>query len=78
MPVFKLHGKYVIYFAGYKEHVSVYPILSSDAALRQQIQPYVHGRGTLRFALDKPLPLDLIKAVALALVDDNQTRTNGA
>ena len=27
IPTFKLNGKYVVYFAGFKKHISLYPIL---------------------------------------------------
>jgi uncharacterized protein YdhG (YjbR/CyaY superfamily) len=68
IPVFRLKDTYLIYFAGYKNHVSVYPIPPASAALKKQIEPYVFSKGTLRFALDKPLPLGLIRKVAQAHV----------
>lgn len=76
VPTFKINGKYVVYFAGYKSHVSIYPIPhTASQALQDAFAPYVHGRGTLRFALDKPIPYDLIEKVTLALLREHQDRT---
>lgn len=74
IPTFKLNGTYVVYFAGYAQHVSVYPIPAGDEAFEQEIKPYKSGRGTLKFALDKPLPLDLIKKVVQLHIERNAQR----
>lgn len=74
IPTVKLSGKYVVYFAGFKKHISIYPILHTDDALRKEIEPYIKGRGTLQFPLDKPLPLPLIRKVVKILVKENQER----
>lgn len=61
IPCFRKDGKNIIYFAGWKKHVSIYPIPSGDAEYRDVIKPFVAGRGTLKFPLDKPLPVKIIK-----------------
>lgn len=60
IPTFKVNGKYVGYFAGFKDHVSFYPIPHDDENLSKKMKPYVAGKGTLHFSLDKPLPKELI------------------
>lgn len=67
IPCFKVDGKYVVYFAGWKNHISLYPIPKGDAAFQKEIAPYKAGRGTLRFSLDKPIPEGLIKKVVSLL-----------
>jgi uncharacterized protein YdhG (YjbR/CyaY superfamily) len=61
-----------IWYAGYKEHVSLYPF--GEAFVRAHapnLLPSVASRGTIRFALDKAIPVAqikrLIKAQALQL-----------
>jgi uncharacterized protein YdhG (YjbR/CyaY superfamily) len=61
IPMLKLNGKMLIYFAGFKHHVSIYPIPPGPAAFQKAIAPYVAGRGTLRFSLEEPLPENIIK-----------------
>jgi uncharacterized protein YdhG (YjbR/CyaY superfamily) len=70
MPALVLNGRRFVGFAGWKRHVSLYPIPAVEPALDRQLQPYKSGRGTLRFPLDKPLPLDLIAQAAAALAAD--------
>lgn len=72
IPTFTVEGRYLVYFAGWKRHISIYPIPAADQAFRRELAPYVAGRGTLRFSLDEPLPLDLIRKVVTALM--NQRR----
>lgn len=60
IPCFKINGKYLIYFAGWKNHVSLYPIPKGDENYQKIIKPYVAGKGTLKFKLDADLPLEVI------------------
>jgi len=70
MPTFTLNGKYLIYFAGWKSHVSIYPIPTGDKAFQSRIEPFISGKGTLKFPLDQPLPLDLVtEMVRLQIAD---------
>jgi uncharacterized protein YdhG (YjbR/CyaY superfamily) len=67
IPAMKRGGRYEIWFAGWKRHISVYPIPSGDETLDTELAPYVAAKGTLRFRLDRPLPLALIGRVAARL-----------
>jgi uncharacterized protein YdhG (YjbR/CyaY superfamily) len=66
IPTYKLHGRYVLYFAGWKQHYSLYP--SNDrlvAAFKDGLAPYeVNGKGTIRFPLSEPVPVKLIEGIA--------------
>ncbi len=62
MPAFKLHGKQLIGFAGYRHHVGFYPMSGSflkDYA--KELKNYKTSRGAVQFPLEKPLPVALIK-----------------
>ncbi len=74
IPCFKLNGKYVVYFAGWKRHISLYPILSGNEVLQKELEPYKSGRGTVKFPLDKPIPYDLVERVVKELVRNNMER----
>ena len=67
IPTITLGGKYVVYFAGWKHHISVYPVPVGDEALQQAVEPYKAAKGTLKFPLAKPIPYDLIARVAVEL-----------
>lgn len=66
IPTYRLDGRYVIYFAGWKEHYSIYP--SNDrlvAAFKKDLVPYeVNDKGTIRFPMTEPVPVRLIAGIA--------------
>lgn len=63
IPTFVLDGRNLIHFAAYKEHIGIYPAPRGDAAFEKELAAYAGGKGTVRFPLDEPLPLDLIKRI---------------
>jgi len=71
---FALNGKNFIHFAGWKKHVSLYPIPAGNAAFQSQIEPYVDGKGTLKFSLEEPLPARLVEAVIRQHLQANQMK----
>jgi uncharacterized protein YdhG (YjbR/CyaY superfamily) len=64
IPTFKVGGKPVVYFAGWKHHVSVYPIPEADVALERELAPFRAAKGTLKFPLERPIPYELIGRAA--------------
>ena len=71
VPAFKVNGRYIIYFAGWKEHVSLYPIPTGPAGFDKEIEPHTSGKGTIKFPLDKPIPYSLIKKVVKFRLQEN-------
>ncbi len=61
IPAYKIDGRAVLYLAGWKEHISIYPI---GAAFGEEIKPYIAGKGTLKFPLAKKVPITLIARIA--------------
>jgi uncharacterized protein YdhG (YjbR/CyaY superfamily) len=74
IPSFRLKGQYLIYFAGYKKHIGLYPVPSGDVDFDQQVAAYRAGKGTLRFPLDQPIPFELIAKVVQYRARDNEKR----
>src|SRR6267378_2082836 len=65
IPTYKLHGRPVLYFAGWRQHYSLYP--STDhvvAAFKDDLAPYEVSKGTIRFPLSQPVPVKLIGRIA--------------
>jgi uncharacterized protein YdhG (YjbR/CyaY superfamily) len=63
MPTFNLNGSYLIYFAGWKNHISLYPVPSNDEAFQEELSPYLCGKGTAKFPLKKPIPYELVEKI---------------
>ena len=65
IPTYKLPGGPVLYFAGWKQHVSLYPATAHVVeAFRDEITPYLVSKSTLRFPLSQPVPVKLIGRIA--------------
>ena len=63
MPAYKLHGKPLVYFAGYAKHVGFYATPNGHRAFASEFAKYKQGKGSVQFPNSQPLPVDLIKRV---------------
>ena len=65
IPAYRLPGGVVIYFAGWKEHYSLYPATAGVvAAFEKELAPYELSKGTIRFPLSQKVPVGLIGRIA--------------
>ena len=64
IPTFDLGGRHVIHFAGFKNHLGLYPTPHGITAFDAELAPYKKAKGSVQFPLDEPLPLDLIRQIA--------------
>jgi len=60
IPAFTLKGRYLVYFAAFKQHVGLYPAPTGDAKFKKQV--------------DQPLPLDLIRTIVKLRMKEDQER----
>lgn len=63
MPAYKLHGKPLVYFAGFKHHIGFYATPSGHAEFSEELLQFKHGKGSVQFPLDAPIPFDLIQKI---------------
>jgi uncharacterized protein YdhG (YjbR/CyaY superfamily) len=75
MPTFTLNGTYLVYFAGWKNHIAFYGAPRGNSEFKEDLSPYESGAGTLQFPYDKPIPYDLITAIVKFRADENRKRT---
>ena len=65
MPGYKLNGRPLLYFAGFKQHYSLFAASGTFfASLEQELKDYEQRKGTIRFPLDEPVPVRLISRIA--------------
>ena len=75
IPTYKRDGEYVVYFAGWKQHYSLYPANARlVAALKDELAPYEVSKGTIRFPLSQPVPVKLIARIAKFLAKEAAAR----
>ena len=70
MPAFTQKG-ILVYFAAWKNHIGFYPTSSGTQAFKQELSVYKSSKGSVKFAIDKPLPLDLISNIVKFRVAEN-------
>jgi uncharacterized protein YdhG (YjbR/CyaY superfamily) len=66
IPAVKLRGKIVVYYSGWKQHLSMYPIPPGSSRFEKLVSPYIAGKGTLKFPMSEPLPVHVIREVVSA------------
>ena len=72
IPTVTLDGRYVVYFAGWAHHISVYPVPAGDPAYQADIAQYRSAKGTLKFPLGQPVPYELIEKTAALLAAERR------
>jgi uncharacterized protein YdhG (YjbR/CyaY superfamily) len=67
IPGFRLNGRPLVWYAGWAHHTSMYPMTTGvRKALGDKIEDYEMSKGTIRFPLDKPLPLPIVTRIVKA------------
>lgn len=72
MPTFKLNGKPLVYFAGYKNHIGFYATPTGHEAFEKELSVYKQGKGSVQFPINEPMPLDLIARITKFRVEEKQ------
>jgi uncharacterized protein YdhG (YjbR/CyaY superfamily) len=79
MPGFRLDGRPLVWYAGFKAHVSLFPM---TAVIRRAhaaaIKGYKTSTGTIQFPLDEPMPLALIARLVRTRAREMQARPSRA
>jgi len=63
IPTFDLNGKWLVHFAGFEKHIGFYPQPEGIIAFQEKLKDYKTSKGSVQFPLNKPLPVDLIRAI---------------
>ncbi len=71
MPYYSYKGR-LIYFGYAKNHIGLYPIPPITQEFAKALKKYQTGKATIRFPLDKELPLELVKKMVKARVKMNE------
>ncbi len=79
IPAYKLHNAPVLYFAGWKQHYSIYPVNGpAVAAFKDELAPYTVSKATVRFPFSRPVPVKLIERIARFRANEIREREKAA
>ena len=73
IPTFVLNGN-LIHFAGYKNHIGLYPGSRAIEEFEDELSGYKLSKGTVQFPLDKPMPVGLISKITKFCVQRNLSK----
>jgi uncharacterized protein YdhG (YjbR/CyaY superfamily) len=75
MPTFRYDDRALVGFGSFSKHCSLFPMsLAVMAAFSDELKGFQTSRGTIRFAVDKPLSAALIKKIVKARLAENERR----
>src|SRR3989344_2982268 len=70
IPTFTLHGN-LVHFAAFKNHIGFYPGSKAGEAFKKELSRYGTAKGSVKFPLERPLPLQLITRIVKYRVRQN-------
>jgi uncharacterized protein YdhG (YjbR/CyaY superfamily) len=69
IPTFTLNGN-LVHFAAFKNHIGFYPTPSAIEAFKKELSVYEGAKGSVKFPIDQPMPLDLISKIVKFRVEE--------
>jgi uncharacterized protein YdhG (YjbR/CyaY superfamily) len=73
MPAYKLNGT-LVYFGVWKAHLGFYPSSTITQDFQDALAPYKTSKGAIQFALDAPIPVELVKRIVAVRVAENEEK----
>jgi len=71
MPAYKTHGKPLVYFAAFKNHIGFYATPTGHTEFASELSKYKQGKGSVQFPFDC-VPFDLVEKIIQFRVKENK------
>jgi len=72
IPTFYLNGN-LVHFGMFNQHLGFYPTPSGVEHFKDELKPYKHAKGSIKFPLSKPIPYNLITRITKFRAEQNTT-----
>ncbi|WP_312297268.1 DUF1801 domain-containing protein [Chryseobacterium sp.] len=72
MPAFRYKGRPLVYFAGYKKHIGLYPGAEGISHFEKDFKErnYKFSKGAVQFPMNTSLPLELVRKIVKFRVEE--------
>ncbi len=70
MPAYRLNG-IVVWFGGHTKHIGFYPHGATMEKFKKELACYKQTKGSIRFPIDEPMPIALIKKMVKLRVKEH-------
>ena len=77
MPAYKVHGRVLVYFGGFKNHIGLYATPSGHKEFAEKLSGYKQGKGSVQFKYSEPIPLTLIADMVKFRTEENRLKKSG-
>ncbi len=67
MPAVMIDARHGLHYAAWAKHLALYPVYRGDESYEALVGPYRAKTDSVHFPHAKPLPLDVVEAIAVAL-----------
>jgi uncharacterized protein YdhG (YjbR/CyaY superfamily) len=74
IPTFS-RNRNLVHFAAYVNHIGLYGAASALRALESKLVKYRTGKGTLRFPIDQPIPVELVRRIVKLAVKEDSAKS---
>lgn len=71
IPAFEWNGK-LVWYAGFKNHIGLYPKTSAIEAFKRDLKGYKTSKGAIQFPIEEPIPEALVQAIVRFRVNENR------
>ena len=75
IPTYKVNGKNLVHFGGFKNHVGFYPTPSGITSFDEELTPYKRSKGSIIFPHDEKLPTTLVTKIVKFRVKELKEKT---
>ena len=70
---FKFNGRPLVYFGAWEKHCALYAASPAvQKKFQKELKDFECSKGTIRFTIEKPLPVALVKALVKARIAENR------
>ena len=73
IPAFRLNG-ILVWYAVFKEHISLFPKTKAIARFKNELANYEVSKGTIKFPLNRRVPLSLIRKIVKFRVSEQKRK----